>query len=188
MLILTAVCHGTGRPLSDELLKRLARLQMIFVLATLYFVCVFLATNWYTSEHRDVVLFLVRDGSPYSGMFWYGQIAAGSVLPLLLLRFSAANTSRLITSAVASALIIVGGLAQLYIIIIGGQAYPLILFPGKIESSTFFDGSISSYTPSAYEILLGAGGTALAITTIVVMVRLFPVIPVRLDENAGTDG
>jgi len=188
VLMLTTVCHSTGRPLSDQLLRRLGRLQMIFVLASLYFVCVFLATNWYASEHRDVVLFLVRDGSPYSSMFWYGQIAAGSVLPFLLLRFSAAHTSRLITSAIASVLVIVGGLAQLYIIIIGGQAYPLILFPGKIESSSFFDGSISSYTPSAYEILLGVGGIALAITTIVVMVRLFPVIPTRLDENPRADG
>jgi molybdopterin-containing oxidoreductase family membrane subunit len=174
--------------LNDALLAKLGRLQIIFVLVTVYFVLVFLATNWYASEHRAIVLFLIRDGDPYAGMFWFGQIIAGCVLPLLLLRFIPADAARSANSVLASVLIIVGGLAQLYIIIIGGQAYPLILFPGKIESSAFFDGSISLYTPSAYEVMLGLGGTALAVATIAVMVRLFPIVPARLDEDSQAHG
>ena len=81
--------------------------------------------------------------------------------------------------AFASLLFLIGGLAQMYVIIIGGQAYPLKLFPGMEVSSSFFDGAVASYSPSAPEVLLGVSGISIAMLIAALALRLLPFLPQR---------
>ena len=78
-------------------------------------------------------------------------------------------------------LVVAGTISQLYVIIIGGQAFPLDLFPGKLESSSFFDGVVATYSASPPELLLGTGGIAAALLIIVVALRVLPFVPIAQD-------
>jgi molybdopterin-containing oxidoreductase family membrane subunit len=86
----------------------------------------------------------------------------------------------------ASALVIIGGFAQVYVIVIGGQAWPLNLFPGMQESSSFFDGVVSTYSPSLAEIGLGLGGVALAGLIVLFGIKVLRFLPTTL-ANAAVD-
>lgn len=188
LLVLMAACAGTGRPLGDALVERLAKLLGVFIAAVLYFVAVQHLTNLYITERHGVEAFILRDGGLYTFLFWGVQIALGTLLPMLLvfhpeLRRKRANV------ALASLLVIVGGLAQMYVIIIGGQAYPIETFPGfEVVSSGFFDGQVHAYAPSLPEIVLGLGGVAIALAIVVVGVTALRFLPRSLsDEAVGAD-
>ena len=79
----------------------------------------------------------------------------------------------------------IGGVAAIYVIIIGGQAFPLEMFPGKeIIESSFFDGAVGEYRPSAPEFALGVGGAAFAMLLLCLALKLFPLLPTH-DGNPG---
>jgi Ni/Fe-hydrogenase subunit HybB-like protein len=181
VLVLIAVCRWAGCELGDAIMGRLRRLLGVFAGAVLYFVAVQHLTNLYASEHHGVEAFFLAGGGAYTAIFWIGQIALGGVVPLILVYHPAARGS-LGATGLAAALMILGGLAQVYLIIIGGQAYPLVLFPGMETSSSFFDGVVAEYTPSAVEILLGIGGVALALLVVAVGVRTLPFVPASLAD------
>ena len=72
---------------------------------------------------------------------------------------------------------------MLYIIIISAQAYPLDLFPGYSESSSFYDGSIASYTPSIYELMLGLGGVGISAAIYIFAIMVLDFTPRYLDDE-----
>ena len=180
LIVLIASCSWTHRPLGNEIIRKLKNLLAIFVAAVLYFVAVYHLTNLYATEHHGVERFILLDGGIYTQLFWYGQIAIGAVLPLALL-FSPLSRCRSIV-VLACVLVLLGGFVQIYVIIIGGQAYPLELFPGREISSSFYDGVVSSYTPSVPELVLGIGGVALAMLITVIAMRVLPFLPERLSD------
>jgi Ni/Fe-hydrogenase subunit HybB-like protein len=183
LLVLMLAFGGSGRPLGNAVLARLARLQVIFVAAALYFVLVYHLTNLYFTKHHDFERFLLLDGGVYTALFWVGQIVLGGLVPIALLlnSDSASLRQRIATSAV---LVVLGGLAQMYVTIIGGQAFPLVLFPGRQVSSSFFDGVVNSYTPSAPEWLLGLGGVAVTALIVALALKVLGFLPERLDNAA----
>jgi len=65
-------------------------------------------------------------------------------------------------------------------IIIGGQAFPMDLFPGKEVSSSFYDGVVATYSPSAPEISLGLGGVAIAFVTLMIAIKILRFLPLSL--------
>jgi molybdopterin-containing oxidoreductase family membrane subunit len=83
---------------------------------------------------------------------------------------------------IACALVILGGLVQMYVTIIGAQAWPLDLFPGMVQSSSFFDGEVHSYAPSAPELFLGLGGIAIALLATTFGVKVLRLLPESLDD------
>jgi molybdopterin-containing oxidoreductase family membrane subunit len=91
-------------------------------------------------------------------------------------------TSNRAALLLAALFTIVGGFAQLYVILIGGQAYPLSLFPGAEVSSDYFDGVINSYTPTIWELMLGLGGVALALTLVTIGVKVLRFLPDSLSD------
>jgi Ni/Fe-hydrogenase subunit HybB-like protein len=188
ILVLTAICRGTGREIGDTVILRMGRLLGIFIGAVLYFTVVQHLASLYATEHHGVERFILRDGGIYTILFWTGQVLVGGILPLLLLYRKPTPGSHKPHRgvAVASALVIIGGFAQLYVLIIGGQAYPLNLFPGMEVSSSFFDGAIASYTPSLPEISLGIGGVALAGLIVMFGTKLLRFMPASL-ANAAID-
>jgi len=179
MLVLMGVCRGAGRPLGDVLIKRLANLLGVFVAAVLYFVLVYHLTNLYVTRQHEVERFILVSGGVYTALFWIGQIVVGGIVPLALI--FAPRASR-IRSALAAACVIAGGMAQLYVLIIGGQAYPQAMFADKEVASSFFDGVVAAYTPSLPEILLGTGGTALALALTIVALKVLPFVPQSLAD------
>ena len=181
ILTLMAACRHDRRPLGDLILRRLAGLLTVFVSASLYFVTVFHLTKLYLARHAGFEQFILTEGGIYTALFWAGQVALGGVVPLILLFHPAWSKSRMLI-ALAAALVILGGLAQMYVTIIGAQAWPLKLFPGMEESSSFFDGEIHPYSPSAPELLLGLGGVALALVIVTVTLRVLAMLPERLDD------
>jgi len=185
--VLLAACRWDGRPVADELLRRLKNLLGIFVAASLYFVAVFHLTKLYMARFDGIERFLLLDGGVHTLVFWLGQIAIGGILPLVLLFHPRLSASRS-TILAACALVVLGGLAQMYVTIIGGQAYPQALFPGMQESSSFFDGEVHPYMPSAAEVLLGLGGVALAAAIVAVALRAIALLPERLDQTVAEPG
>jgi molybdopterin-containing oxidoreductase family membrane subunit len=183
LLVLVFSCRGSGRSLGDALLKKFARLQVIFIAAALYFLLVYHLTNLYFTKHHDFERFLLLEGGVYTALFWLGQVLLGSVLPMFLLTSSKAGqlSQRMVVS---TALVVLGGFAQMYVTIIGGQAFPLILFPGRQVSSSFFDGVIHLYSPSLPEWLLGFGGLAIAGLIVMLALKMLDFLPERLDDDA----
>ena len=59
-----------------------------------------------------------------------------------------------------------------------------MLFPGYEVTSSFFDGQVSSYSPSIWEITLGVGGIALALLIVQVAVRVLRFLPDTLEDSA----
>ena len=182
LIALMVISHAGGPALNAAIVSKQSRLLSLFVVVVLYFVVAFHVTNAYAAEHDGVVRFLLSDGDPYAGLFWVGQIALGSILPLVLLWTPGLSRSPAACFA-AACLVVVGGLIQLYVIIIGGQAYPLLLFPGYDVSSPFFDGETGHYAGTINEYLLGVGGIALAALMVAISVRVLPVVPQELSDS-----
>lgn len=160
-------------------MNRLANLLGVFVAAVLYFVLVYHLTNLYITRQHEVERFILRSGGLYTAVFWGGQVLIGGIAPLALLYAPGASRRRIAT---ACAGVILGGFAQLYVLIIGGQAYPQIMFPDKVVESSALDGVVAAYTPSLPEILLGAGGAALALALTLVALKLLPFLPQSLAD------
>ena len=176
ILVLQGAAAATARPLDDGLLRRLARLQALFVSVVLYFVVARHLANLYVAEHGAVERFLLVDGGAYPAIFWIGQILFGTVLPLAIL-WGRRRVSRGWTAAAAS-LVVAGGLSQLYGIIIGGQAAPLVIFPGKdVVEGALVAGQPAHYMASLPELLLGLGGVAIAGLILVIALRVLRILP-----------
>jgi len=184
VLLLQASFTLDGRELDTALLKRLGRLLGIFVAAVFYFVLVFHLTKLYGTQYHGFERFILLDGGVYTGLFWILQIGLGNLLPLaLVFAPRLQGSSRALTAACA--LVVAGGFAQLYVIIIGGQAYPLDIFPGYQVESSFYDGVINAYQPSAWEWLLGLGGLTAAVLAALLIVRVLPILPESLRGEAS---
>ncbi len=182
LLVLITTYKWTRRPLDDDIIDKLRRLNGIFVGAVLYFVLAYHLTNLYATEHHGVQRFVLLEGGSITFVFWIVQILIGGVIPLILLFAPRANSR--VSAVLAACLIIIGAFGQLYVIIVGGQAYPLQIFPGMEVASSFYDGMAGSYSPSAPEFALGLGGVALALLIVVIAVRVLPFLPASL---AGSD-
>jgi molybdopterin-containing oxidoreductase family membrane subunit len=179
LLVLMAAYGATGRPLDDALLARLKNLLAVFAAAVLYFLVVFHLTNLYFAKRTAAEVFILLDGGVNTWMLWWGQVVIGNVIPLVLLLHPALSRSRT-NIALAAILVVAGGLAQMWVIIIGGQAYPLEMFPGMQESSSFYDGMVHSYYPTAPELFLGLGGVALALILVAIGVKVLRFLPEKL--------
>jgi len=62
----------------------------------------------------------------------------------------------------------------------------LNLFPGMEESSSFYDGVVTTYSPSLAEIGLGLGGVALAGLIVLFGIKILRFLPTTL-ANAAVD-
>lgn len=182
VLVLMAAFRWTGRALGDVVLNRLRNLLGTFVATVLYFVLVYHLTNLYIARQHEVERFILLDGGVYTALFWAGQVVVGGFVPLALLFAPGASRSRGALAA-AAACVIMGGLAQVYVLIIGGQAYPQMMFPEKEVSSSFFDGVVAAYAPSLPEVMLGVGGTALALALTAVALKVLPFLPRSLADG-----
>ncbi len=181
LLYLMATYSWTSRPLGDYVVNRLKNLLGVFVAGVLYFVLVYHLTNLYAPEHHGVEKFILSGGGIYTTLFWVGQILLGSLAPLAILYHPSTGKSRG-WIGIASGLVIVGGFAQLYTLLIGGQAFPLALFPGYEVTSSFADGMVNAYSPSAPEILLGISGIAIALAMTTVAVKALRALPASLAD------
>jgi Ni/Fe-hydrogenase subunit HybB-like protein len=188
ILVLLAICRGTGRELGDTIILRMGRLLGVFVGVVLYMTAIQHLANLYAAEHAGIERFILLDGGIYTLLFWVGQILIGGVLPLILVFRSPVIDSKKAQSrvALASILVTIGAFAQLYVLLIGGQAYPLNLFPGMEVSSSFFDGVVATYSPSLPEIGLGLGGVALTALIVMFGIKLLRFLPSSL-ANAAID-
>ncbi|HEB86125.1 MAG TPA: molybdopterin oxidoreductase [Gammaproteobacteria bacterium] len=182
LLVLLAAYNWTHRPLGDVIFNTLKNLLGVFVAAVLYFVIVQHLTNIYMAKDSGVEAFILLNGGIYTKLFWIGQILLGSLVPLALLYHPTWGKSRTLVG-VAAMLVIIGGMAQMYVIIIGGQAYPLSLFPGMEVQSSFFDGVVNHYAPSLSEIMLGLGGMATAMITVVLAIKILRFLPESLADE-----
>lgn len=174
IVALEAAMLWEGRRSDLETLKRLGRMLGVTVAASLYLTAAFHLTKLYMTRYHGVEAFLLLEGGIYPLLFWLVQVGLGGFVPLALVYAPGATRGRIVAAALAA---IAGGLAQMYVTIIGAQAFPQPIFPGWQESSRFFDGQIHPYTPSATEVVLGVGGTALALALVAVGLKVLPVVP-----------
>lgn len=181
LLLGALVFRLKGENMPADLTGKLARLLGYFVLSVSLFVAVSHLTHLYSAGHQDIERFLLKDGRPYSLLFWIGQVLLGTLVPAVLLLSD--RFKRAVSVQLAALLVVIGGLAQLYVLIIGGQAYPMSIVSGFSESSTFFDGVIAMYRPSLPEWGLGVGGMALAALIFLVGTRVLPFLPVPTPDQ-----
>ncbi len=161
----------------ERILCRMKNLLAIFVAAGLYFTAVLHLTNLYFAKQWDFERFLLLDGgSIFPVLFWGGQVLIGGILPLLLI-FNPNARKHPALVFFAALLVVVGGHVQMYVTIVGGQAFPLEMFPGYAVSSSFYDGVVSPYSPSIWEMMLGVGGIAIAFLMTTVAVRVLKFMP-----------
>lgn len=181
LLVVMGITNMTGRAFGPQLRTRLARLLGIFIAAVLYFTTVQHISNIYVAEHWGVETFILRDGGLYTTLFWGVQVVLGGLIPLgILFHPSLGKQAGMVV--LSSMLVIVGGFAQIYVIVIGGQAYPLEIFPGYDVSSSFADGIVNFYTPSALELILGLGGVALALAITIIGMKFLRILPNSLAD------
>jgi Ni/Fe-hydrogenase subunit HybB-like protein len=186
-IVLNLAFKMTNRPMGEDVARRLVRLLGLFVAANLYFTVLLHLTQAYFAGRGAVESFLLFHGGVYSTLFWVGQIGLGGILPLALAYGSCAcGVAARKKAMMASILVVLGGLAQVYVIVIGGQAWPLDLFPGMEMASTFADGRIQDYAPSAFEVALGLGGVAVALLITVVGISALRLLPAQLGHESGT--
>jgi len=141
----------------------------------------YIPTNLYATQHHGVENFILAGDNISSGLFWVGYILVGTLFPLIIC-YAPAFRASIGWTVAAALLVITSGLSQMYIIIIGGQVFPTDLFPGKDISSSFFDGVIVSYSPTAPEIMLGLGGVALAFAATLFAVKVLRFLPLSLAD------
>ena len=182
-LVLMTSYKLTGRELGDSILNRLRYTLAIFITLVLFLELVRHLTNLYATEHHGVEAYILTGDSKFTSLFWYGQILMGSLIPMFLVwcRFLKNNRFALVAAA---ALAILGGFAQIYVILIGGQSFPLVLFPNAEVSSSYFDGVNNAYTATLPEYALGIGGVGLAISLLIVGMKLFRLLPTTLADSA----
>jgi Ni/Fe-hydrogenase subunit HybB-like protein len=184
ILVLSASYNWTKRPLGDAVFLRLKNLLGVFISAVLYFSIVFHLANLYATEHHDVEHFILVSGGAITAIFWFGHILLGSLIPLFLLYHPHTKDNRSMSN-LAALLVIIGGICQVYVILISGQAFPLELFPGmEVLSSSFYDGQITSYSPSLPEITLGLGGIAMSLAIVAVGVKVLNFLPSTLADQS----
>jgi molybdopterin-containing oxidoreductase family membrane subunit len=181
-MVLLAGMRWSGRAFGDVVFTRLRNLLGVFVAASLYFVLVYHLTNLYITQRHGVEAFVLLNGGIVTKMFWIGQILLGSVLPLLICFHSGLGKSRALV-VLACVLVVLGGLAQMYVTIIGGQAYPMPLLAGKeVVGSSFFDGVVAPYSPTAPELMLGVGGIGIALIMVTFALKVLPFLPETLAD------
>ncbi|HEX6017237.1 MAG TPA: NrfD/PsrC family molybdoenzyme membrane anchor subunit [Burkholderiaceae bacterium] len=185
LIVQSAMARWAGRRLDAALLRRMARLLGVFVVASLYLVAAQHLTNLYFARQADFETFLLRDGGVLTLLFWGGYVVAGSLLPLLLVFHPRLAGER--GALAASGLVIAGAFAWLYVFIVGAQAFPLDIFPGYTSSSSFGDGAIAHYVPSWPELLLGLGGVGATFLLTTVGVHVLDFMP-RDDVPAAASG
>jgi molybdopterin-containing oxidoreductase family membrane subunit len=180
-LTLTWISRASAQALQDVLIAKLARLQVIFIAATLYFLLVYHLTNLYFAKHQAFELFLLVEGGIYTGMFWLGQVLFGGIAPMVLLMHPRIGQLRA-RFALSAGLVVLGGFFQMYVTIIGGQAFPIVLFPGREVSSSFYDGVVHSYAPTWPEWMLGFAGLAITALIVTLALRVLCFLPARFDQ------
>ncbi len=181
-LVLLAANRVDGREVGDVLLTRLGRLLGIFVAVVIYFTIVQHLTNLYMAKDTGLESFILVYGGVFTQLFWFVQLLFGGIIPLILL-FTKVITKPLHRLMLASILVIVGGFSQIYVLLIGGQVYPQNLFPGKDVSSSFYDGVITHYSPSLYEMGLGIGGISLALLITLLGMKFLKFLPNSLADK-----
>lgn len=192
-LILKTISKFHNTYISDDVVKNLRKLTIMFLFANLYFLFLYHITNMYIAKHLDYEIFILSSGGIYTIAFWVGQLFVGIILPIILM-----NSSRLSVEhslILSSILILIGSFVAMYVIIIGGQAYPLTIFPDHvIIQSSFYDNVVHSYIPSLYELGLGLGGVALALIIVLIGIANFKFLPTIIkpakivsDKNEAAD-
>ncbi len=182
ILVMQFAYKCDGRPLGDAVQQRLKKLLMVFIGGVFYFTLAQHLTNLYATEHHGIEAFILRDGGIFTTLFWLGHIIIGTVAPLAIFASNLGKQAKWVS--IGSLLVILGGFAQLYVIIIGGQAYPLEIFPGFEVSSSYADGVVNAYSPTAAETLLGLGGIAFALALVTVAVKALRLLPASLADEA----
>ncbi|MHB1291030.1 MAG: NrfD/PsrC family molybdoenzyme membrane anchor subunit [Sulfuricella sp.] len=176
MIVQAVMYRWNDHVLDEAILHRLKNLLATFVAAVLYFTVAYHMTNLYFAKQTAFERFILIDGGVYTNLFWFGQILLGTLAPLAIL-FHPVLSKRSSWIVTASMLVILGAFAQLYVLLIGGQAFPLSIFPGMVESSSFFDGRIHTYSPSLPEFLLGMGGIAAAALITAIAAKVLNFMP-----------
>ena len=77
-----------------------------------------------TNEQVQLAVATIRRGA-YSGVFWWGAIAAGGLLPLALLGAGAAGGAIGVLVTAAAVLALAGSAAWEYVWVEAGQSVPL---------------------------------------------------------------
>lgn len=180
-LTLLWISQASKQSLQDAFVAKLARLQVIFIAAALYFVLVYHLTNLYFSKHEGFELFLLLEGGVYTGMFWLGQVLLGGIAPIVLLMHPRIGQLRA-RFVLSAGLVTLGGFFQMYVTIIGGQAFPIVLFPGREVSSSFYDGLVHAYAPTWPEWMLGFAGLAITALIVTLALRVLGFLPARFDQ------
>lgn len=181
ILVTSVLYRLSDRPVGEKLLSQMGRLLAIFIAIVLFFSAVRHLTNLYAAEHGSFENFTLFAGGIYTTLFWVGQVAIGGVIPILAI-FHPTFGKMSLAPIVASVLVVLGGFAHVYVIVIGGQAFPLQIFPGYEVSSGFFDGVVSSYSPSLPEFLLGMGGVAIGLFATGLGTKILRILPTNLSD------
>ncbi|OHB83230.1 MAG: hypothetical protein A2V98_01820 [Planctomycetes bacterium RBG_16_64_12] len=133
------------------------------------------AYRLYLYESREAAYDVLFGGFP-ALVFWGGLLAAGSVIPAVIL-FNPRTGSSIPWIVLSSVLVVFGVLCERYLIVIPGQAHAPDLFPNmEIPRSVVEEGMVS-YSISYHEWFQALGVVALVGFLFVLGLRLFKLLP-----------
>jgi molybdopterin-containing oxidoreductase family membrane subunit len=167
VVILAAVsyrtAYGLHRWIDDRVIRNLGYILVALAVAYGYSTFTEVTTEGYVSETADASVLFAVVLERFAPLFW-GFILLGLVVPVLLVALPRTRTP--LGISVASTLVIVSMFVKRYLITVPAQTQPLI------------GGEVTSYTPSAVELLVVLGAAAGIPLTVMLLFRAFPVLSV----------
>jgi molybdopterin-containing oxidoreductase family membrane subunit len=185
ILLLQLLFRYTRRPFDTGYVKQLSRLLAVFIIVVVYFVFVENAFRAYLIGERAAASYFLFGGS-HSGVFWFGLIGLGIVIPALIL-FSPGTKNSIKMINVAAILHVFGVLCERYIIVIPGQKHPAEILPNMHVESVALDGAVVNYSISLLEVIQALGIAAIVAIAFILGLRLFAMLPTKalLEDEAA---
>ena len=170
LTLLTALFSRLPREPKREMVRLLARLTVGILVFDLVLIASDVLTTLYGAVPHDTEAWLVTLFGPYWWVFWFVQLTAGAVVPILLISLPRTR-NRVGWLGLAGSLMLLGMVAARVTLVIPAQITPAFeLLAGSYHHSRYALG----YFPSLHEWLVILGVMALGVWMFLAAFRLFP--------------
>lgn len=155
----------------DKVFRWLANLLWVLAVAYLYLLLVEMLTALYAGHHNEVRVTKALLTGTYAWLFW-GSVAALAIAAVTLFVQFVTGRYRIPLVVVAAILVNLAAIGKRYLIVVPSQTHGRLL-PYEV----------GSYSPTWVEYSVVVGLMALGALAMVLFFRVFPIMPVTLEET-----
>lgn len=169
ILFFTYLAHKVNSESIDKLVARAlevtTKVGILAICIIMFFTAWKIITGFVGAEGKREALMVLLTGK-YAFNFWFLEVGAGMVIPLIMYLLSRGKNMKMIFAG--SALMIFGIFFMRYDLVVVGQVVPVYYELGVSEYETLL-----SYFPSIHEILVVLGGVGIVGTTFLIGEKIF---------------